>query len=536
MNFSKYNPYGTSGFRQGQEKAIKEMLALYESGNKIISLNAPTAAGKTLDCYIFGRILEKEFGLSKIVFSSPQVALIEQGNLFDLPKLTGKRNYPCLAIDKYTAEDCPFSSKEEGFAICEDCPYRIARSKFRMQDFGATTFKRYSIDPSIYTEASVLLVDESSELPNALLDNATIDLNLSLGDITKKKIIKEQVFDIQKYLETFDVKSHLQKRETSLQGYTSKLGKQCTEYRAEVFKGGRRPTSSETKRLKSIQQEYNKYHRDEMSCGQALRYIGLDVPYCIVTDIQETWNPMLRKKEFSPVSFFKLLDSHVPFSDLAANLDCVVLASGTPTTELITSKHKEVLVPHPISVDRRLIHYDPVGSMNMASREQTASRMAIKIKQLHDTFSRKTICHCNSFYISRIIMEHLCRLHDNIVIQERDYREKALSDWQKKDDAIFLSVHYEEGISLDGPEYPMNIICKVPFPNLADNWVAKRNLLDNWKWYSIQTASRLQQSCGRTTRGPNDYSQTFILDENFGNFYKRNTNLFFGWFREAVRI
>jgi Rad3-related DNA helicase len=527
----QYNPYGK--FRQGQEQAISEMLQSWEDGNKVIELNAPTAAGKTVDLYVLGRILEKEYGLEKIVFTSPQVALITEGNLFDLPKLVGKRNYPCLAIAGCTAEECPFTSKEEGFAVCEDCSYRVAKNKFRSSKFGATTFARYVADPSINSETSVLLIDESSELEGALLDKATIDLDLKIGEISKKRKVSDQVADLQKFLEKFDVKSHLQKRYDELQIIVSKLGKQCTEYRNEIFKG-RKPSSSEIKKLKAIQVEYNHYHRQEVACGHALRYIRMEVPYTIVTEVEEVWNPMLRKKEPKPVVYFKLLQAYVPFADMISSLECVVLASGTPTTDLVTSKYQSVVIPHPIDVSRRLIYYDPVGSMAYASREQTSEKIALRIKQLHDTYSRNTIVHCGSYVVARLIMDHLGRLHSNTVIQEKDYREKALSDWQSKDDAIFLSVRYEEGISLDGPKYPMNIICKIPFPNLSDVWVQSRNKLDGWTWYAIETISRLQQACGRTTRGPEDYSETWILDLSFENLYKRNNNLFQPWFRDAL--
>jgi ATP-dependent DNA helicase DinG len=534
MNFSKYKPY--LHWRPGQEKAIQSMLDLYQKGNEIISLNSPTASGKSGILYTFGKILEKEFELKKIIYTSPQVVLIESGTLFDLPRLTGKRNYNCLGLNKCTAEECPFNSKEEGFSVCQECSYRLAKQAFNASDFSAVTLARYLVDPNIYSKTKVLLVDESSELENSLLNKATIELNLKISDITKKKTIKEQVVDIQKYLDTFDVKSHLQTRNTELHLYTSKLGKQCTEYRSEVFKGGHHPNSVEIKRLKSIQQEYNKYHRDEMSCSQALRYIGLKVPYCLVTDIQETWNPMLRKKEVSPVPYFKLLDSHALFNDLAANLDCIVLASGTPTTELLTSKYQEVKVLHPISVDRRLIHYDPVGSMNLASREYTAERMAQRIKQLHDTYSRHTIVHAGSYAVARLIMDHLSRLHPNTVLQEQGWREEALADWQKRDDAIFLSVKYEEGISLDGPEYPMNIIAKIAFPNMGDLWIQARNKLDNWYYYNLLSCVSTMQAAGRTTRGPNDMSETWILDQSFGSLLSRNKKLFAPWFLEALRF
>ena len=125
---------------------------------------------------------------------------------------------------------------------------------------------------------------------------------------------------------------------------------------------------------------------------------------------------------------------------------------------------------------------------------------------------------------------------NHVVCQEPDWREQSLRDWQKKDEGIFLSVRYEEGLSLDGPKYPMNIIAKVPFPNLGDQWVTDRNKLDNWQWYYLTTTCLIQQACGRTTRGPDDFSETHILDGSFETLYRRNNNLFFDWFKEAIRF
>jgi len=527
----KYNPY--EKFRVGQESAIQGMLQAYEDGNKIISLNAPTASGKTIDLYVFGRIMEKEYGLENVTFTSPQVALIESGNLFDLPKLVGKSNYKCLAIEGCDASECPFTSKEEGFAICGDCPYRKARAKFKASKFGATTFARYVQDPSIYSETSVLLIDESSDLEGELLKKATIELNLEMNS-KKKATIKDQVIDLQKQLDGFDVKSHLQQRYDELQIIVNRLSTQCKDYRKEIFVVGKKPKSSEIKKLKAIQHEYNHFHRMETACGHALRYIKLEVPYVLTADIEEVYEPMFRKKVFKPVPYFKLLTAYVPFGDLVTNLECVILASGTPTTDLVTKKAFEIKIDHPIPVERRLIHYEPVGSMNMANRETTAKVMAQKIKELHDVYSRKTIVHCGSYAVAQLIDAKLCGIHHNIVLQEQGYREKALVNWQNSDDSIFLSVHYEEGISLDGPEYQMNIVAKVPFPNLSDAWISRRNILDNWSWYQTMTATAVQQACGRTTRGPEDYSDTYILDGSFGPFYYRNKGLFQAWFKNAL--
>lgn len=528
----KYNPY--KKFRPGQRQAISDMLKSWEAGNKVVTLNSPTGSGKTAMLFILGKILEHEYKLKKIIYTSPQVVLIEEGDLLGLPKLTGRRNYECIGMHGCTAEDCPFTGREDGFRVCDQCPYRLAKQQFKESDFCATTFSRYITDPNIFTETKCLFVDESSELEGMLLDKATIELDLNINDITKKKSIGDQIDDIQRFLKNFDVIKHLQKRYDILHTELLKLEKTNNTYRSEITKLDRIPGLHEIKEMKSLQMEYNKCRRKENSCNYALRCIKSNVPYVLVTEAEEIWNMMSRRKEIAPVPYFKLLDCHIPFADLITNLDCVVLASGTPTTKLLTSKYAEIIVKHPIPINQRLIHYSPVGSMNYANREQTAEKMAIRIKQLHDTYSRHTICHCNSFLVARLIMDHLARLHQNIVLQEPGYREKAFLDWQSKDDVIFLSVRYEEGISLDGPEYPMNIICKIPFPNLSDVWVQSRNKLDDSYWYRLETISRLQQACGRTTRGPDDFSETWILDQSFYYLYNSYRSYFQKWFREAL--
>jgi energy-coupling factor transporter ATP-binding protein EcfA2 len=250
----------------------------WTSGNKVLELNAPTASGKTVILYVFGRILEKEYGLDKVVFTSPQVALIESGNLFDLPKLVGKRNYSCRGLEGCTAEECPFTSKEEGFAKCEDCHYREARKYFQSAKFGATTFSRYLIDPSINSKTEALVIDESSELESLLLDKSNIELDLKIKEITKKVKVSDQANDVRQFLKTFDVSSHLTEQKKSLQKLVTQLSKQCQDYRKAIFVS--KPTSREIKKLKAIQADYNKYHRQEVACIAALRYIDLQVHCC----------------------------------------------------------------------------------------------------------------------------------------------------------------------------------------------------------------------------------------------------------------
>ena len=144
--------------------------------------------------------------------------------------------------------------------------------------------------------------------------------------------------------------------------------------------------------------------------------------------------------------------------------------------------------------------------------------------------------HCGNYQIARLLCEHLTELRKNVFLQEPGYRTETLTKWMKSDDSIFLSVSFEQGLNLEGPEYPINIVAKVPFPNLGDDWIQARNKYDNYMWYSKTVAIQIQQACGRTTRSPTDMSYTYILDESFGSLLSRNRNLFQNWFLDALVI
>ena len=93
---------------------------------------------------------------------------------------------------------------------------------------------------------------------------------------------------------------------------------------------------------------------------------------------------------------------------------------------------------------------------------------------------------------------------------------------------------------IDKNKYPLNVIAKVPFlPYKSDEWTEKRKAADNKlpaerRWENVSVALAIQQAAGRCTRGPGDFSETYILDSSFEWFYKRNFNLFESWFKDAL--
>lgn len=115
MDLNQYNPYPS--FQLGQAEAIGQMLELIEDGQKVVELNAPTAAGKSLDLYVLGKILFKEYNMDKVIYTTPLVALVTQlqknelfneGELF-LNELCNLKNYikfKFIIIDNNAIQYC----------------------------------------------------------------------------------------------------------------------------------------------------------------------------------------------------------------------------------------------------------------------------------------------------------------------------------------------------------------------------------------------------------------------------------------------
>jgi Rad3-related DNA helicase len=308
------------------------------------------------------------------------------------------------------------------------------------------------------------------------------------------------------------------------------------ENESNIFGKRKLSTDALLKKVKRARKEYRRLKRDIEACERAMQYIKMGVPHTITHDHELVYNPMKHKKEPGIVTRFKVLDATVPFREMIRPLKVVILASGTPTTQLLAkpSEYKSIKMAHPIDKSRRMIYYKPIGKMNKDGREGTIPVMANEIAELHNFYGKNSIIHCASYDIAKAFEKCLVGSVKNLVCQDQDTKQDDFDRWQQTDDCLFLSVAMEQGIDLKGPRYPLNIIAKVNFPYLGDDWIQERNKLDNKMWYNITTALNVVQACGRTTRDPTDYSESWLLDASFGWFYNSHKKLFPNWFHEAL--
>lgn len=520
------NPY--PAFRPGQAATIEALLEQARDGERIIELNSPTGTGKSLMLTVFCRAMIEEHADEKwnAIYCSPQKALVGQlanDERLGIVSLLGRGNYHCDKAKSGLAVDCPVPAKERR-KVCPHCEYQAQKDKFLAADLGAATLDKILVDRSI-GKPSILIVDESQGLEEKLVGQSEIRIPdaVDTGNLVESsrqwvRIIDGEVMKYETKLEKVfsgQLLDDERPRETVQAGLAKAFGAHAA----------RKIAPFDDEKASKIAKELVRLNR-----------------------ICEKARGVLRMAEEAPDSFiitkdrtFRMMSGRQAFQELIMGSDVVILASGTPNTQLLAPPgYAQVVAPHPIPIERRMVYFEPIGKMNVTSREATMEKMGGRIAELHKKHGRSTIVHCHSYPIA----DHLGNIiYDEGVrcqwVEKKD-RGGSIKAWMEREDTCLMSVACEEGLDLAGEKYPLNIIAKIPFGFRGDDWMLAREAKDkplsnDQHFEDVRVATAIQQAAGRCTRGPGDFSETYIMDSSFEQFYRRNWNLFQPWFREALR-
>ena len=103
-----------------------------------------------------------------------------------------------------------------------------------------------------------------------------------------------------------------------------------------------------------------------------------------------------------------------------------------------------------------------------------------------------------------------------------------------KKPTVLISPSITEGLDLVDELGRFAIFVKVPFPNMADNWIKRRMELSQ-EWYTRQTLINIIQGGGRIVRSKDDWGVTYILDASFEFLYNRSGRMIPEWWREGFK-
>ena len=140
--------------------------------------------------------------------------------------------------------------------------------------------------------------------------------------------------------------------------------------------------------------------------------------------------------------------------------------------------------------------------------------------------NERGIIHTTSNVIMNEVMENSKfkdRLYCYTGTEEKMDILNGFKDFPK--DAVLIGPSLTTGVDFADDLARFNIVIKLSFPNMGSALWAKRYEVAN-HIYIGETASILEQSCGRTTRSDADYSISYILDSRAKWFIGNNRSLF----------
>lgn len=492
-------------FRKHQDTTIEGIVESFNSGNKLVILEAPVGSGKSP----VNVALARSFNRSYIV--TTQKILQDQylNDFDDLVTIKGRNNYPCIAEEGMNCSTgmCQIDRNYK-CNIKENCAYNVAKEKAVVADKTVfNTAYTFFADRRAFGKRDLLILDEAHNIDVLASDMVSCTINLKMFDETIP--IYETA---QEYAEYFD----------------------------ELIEKIREYTNSNRRKYKSSKK---KVYISNMKRGERL----ITKIKLFIADVEagNDWvfdrNQQYQKIKFQPVTIGRFLRTMI--WDLA---DKFIISSGTiidgamfmeeAGLTFCSGKANWLKVPMTFPIKNRQIYSIPSGKMSRKYKATSIEKVSHNIEVIlrkHD--GENVLVHCNSYENAKVLAEMVNAGDRPVIIQQEGKRDFALDQFLNSTNAVYLSVKMTEGLDLLYDKGRVNIIAKVPFPFLGDVRIKKRLDSENGnKWYKWKTVLEICQAYGRTNRADDDFSTTYILDSDFGYLYNTAKDMIPKWFSEAI--
>lgn len=187
----------------------------------------------------------------------------------------------------------------------------------------------------------------------------------------------------------------------------------------------------------------------------------------------------------------------------------------------------------------RPIYIKPAAKM-VGGKDKMKEWLPKLVKAVEDIIlkypGKRGIIHTHNFAIMEAVSSSTNRAVAKRIITQREFPNKSdlLEYHSRQADSVIVAPAMHEGVDLNGDLSRFQVICKVPYANFYENpQLARRVELDP-KYYDWMTALKLIQSYGRSIRSPEDYADTYIIDEAIIGFLNKAKTMIPQWFTEAI--
>lgn len=147
---------------------------------------------------------------------------------------------------------------------------------------------------------------------------------------------------------------------------------------------------------------------------------------------------------------------------------------------------------------------------------------------------RKGIVHTTSFERARYLQQYSANSSRLLLNESKTTKDVVANFKASKGNLVLVSPSVTTGYDFPYSECEFQIIGKIPFPDLRTK-AAKVRSERNKEWAGYMAAQQIVQSSGRGMRAEDDMCETFIVDGNFGWWWRTNRKYTPRWWGQAVQ-
>lgn len=519
----KFFPFASP--RKEQEDAINFALDEFIDKNvKYVCMDLGTGLGKSAIAVTIARYLgSKSYVLTtqKVLQDQYVHDFGQQSNKL-LCSIKSSSNYSC---NFYPDQSCGDSRrmlstlgeelKETDFYKCckFGCKYTNEKQKFIGGNLGVTNFSYFLAETSyagMLEPRSLLVVDESHNIEKSVGAHTEIVFSENFAKNTLK--IKVPKLKTQATVCAWVKTTYL----PALKSHITSLQKQLL---SDFHRGNKE------EELKKLSKQFTSL--DKHIC-KVNRFFLKYVEDNWVVNFSVSPKTKSRKFEFKPVDVSEYVkDSLFAYGEKVLMLSATIINKDAfcRSVGLNPNIVSYLSIPSPFSKENRQVHYISAGSMSYRNIDTTLPVMAKTIEMLLAQHKdEKGLIHAVSYKVATFIKDNI--KSKRLLLHDSENREQVL-EYHKlnSEPTVLISPSMSEGIDLSDDASRFQIMCKVPFPPLGDELVKKRMKKDA-TWYPYQTVKTVIQSLGRSIRNEDDYAISYILDDDWEYFLKRNKSLF----------
>lgn len=538
----KYFPY--KAIRPLQADAIHKMQEAWERGYKYVILEAPAGFGKSAVAITLAKQNPEAFILVSTKMLQDQYIREE---LFKTIQIKGRSNFKCLVSEKCTCDVGPClldkeckhkprrgsesvqincikiadTANDELWAYPDSplCPYWEQKCDGLNHRYPVMNYS-YFLHETAYSahdfgKRRLMICDEAHNMESELMNFVSFSISDADLELVHCKIPKGST-PIEKWIENLNdwagnlTLEHENSREAALETRDNQKITRLVEKMKEL----------------SVKIDKCSFIAKELSTDPKNWLIDLSEKG---EAIRVTFKPVFVKRwgiRFSSMADIFLLQS-------ATIIDAVSLADslGLPEGECIFMRAGSDFTP-----EKRPVYFKPIGKMSYNQKHETLPKLANEIKSLIGKYpDNKGVIHTHTYDIQEYLIKNI-RSARFIANMREDYRlrDEIIRKFIKsKEPLILVTPSAYEGMDFKDDICRWQVICKIPYPDLGDIQVKKRNELDS-RWFQWKTVMRLVQTYGRGIRSNTDWCDTYLFDSSFTDLWRRSKDIFPVWFKEAI--